>query len=76
MAYGIITSVLKVGNTIVPTTHQVVHLILEDGRQLWVSPGHPTIDGSRVGNLRVGDVLDGSRVLASRASGIHRSRHL
>ena len=59
-----ITTVLKVGKTVVPTQHQVVHLRLEDGRQLWVSPGHPTADGRIVGQLLPGDMLDGSRLLA------------
>ncbi len=50
---------LQVGRTVVPPTHQVVHLVLTDGRELWVSPGHPTSDGRRVGELQAGDRLDG-----------------
>ena len=46
----------------VPPTHQVVRLRLDDGRELRVSPGHPTADGRRVGELAAGDELDGSRV--------------
>ena len=46
----------------VPATHQVVRLRLDDGRELRVSPGHPTADGRRVGDLAAGDALDGSRV--------------
>jgi hypothetical protein len=42
----------------------MVHLVLEDGRELTVSPGHPTSDGRRVGELRTGDFLDGKRVIA------------
>jgi hypothetical protein len=57
---------LQVSRTLVPSDHQVVHLVLDDGRQLWVSPGHPTSDGRRVGQLRVGDALDGAQVLAAR----------
>jgi hypothetical protein len=55
---------LRVSRTIVPANHQVIHLVLDDGRALWVSPGHPTADGRRVGQLQVGDFLDGSRLLA------------
>ena len=51
--------VLRIGKTVVPSTHKVVHLVLEDGRELWVSPGHPTAGGHRVGQLQVGDPLDG-----------------
>jgi hypothetical protein len=54
--------VLQIGKTVVPSTHQVVHLILDDGRELWVSPGHPTADGRRVGQLRAGDQLDGGTI--------------
>jgi hypothetical protein len=51
--------VMRIGKTVVPSTHKVVHLVLDDGRELWVSPGHPTTDGRRVGQLRAGDPLDG-----------------
>lgn len=52
----------RLGRTIVPATHQVVHVVLEDGRDLWVSPGHPTTDGRTFGELRAGDLLDGSPI--------------
>ena len=55
---------LRVSRTVVPPGHQVVHLVLDDGRELWVSPGHPTTDGRRVGQLQVGDTLDGAKVLS------------
>ncbi len=53
---------VAVGSTPVPPTHEVVRLALDDGRVVLVSPGHPTADGRRVGDLRPGDVLDGARV--------------
>ena len=51
----------------VPVTpdHQMIQLILDDGRTLLVSPGHPTVDGRTVGNLIVNDLYDGARVVAS-----------
>jgi hypothetical protein len=53
----------------VPPTHQMVHLALDDGRQLWASPGHPTPDGRPLGSLAAGDRLDGARVtLAERVT--------
>jgi hypothetical protein len=55
---------LQVGKTIVPASHQVVHIVLEDGREVWVSPGHLTADGSTVGELQVGESLDGSLILS------------
>lgn len=56
--------VLEVGQTAVPAGHRMVHLLLEDGRELLVSPGHPTADGRRVGDLQPGDLLDGARVVS------------
>lgn len=53
---------LQVGKTDVPPSHQVIHLLLEDGRQVWVSPGHPTADGRRAGQLQPGDRLGGGQV--------------
>ena len=53
---------VAIGSTPVPPTHQVVRLTLGDGRRVFVSPGHPTGDGRRVGDLAAGDRLDGARV--------------
>jgi hypothetical protein len=57
--------VLKVGSARVPVTHQVVRLVLDDGRSVTASPGHPLPDGRRLGDLRPGDRLDGPRVLST-----------
>ncbi len=57
--------VLVVGSTPVPESHQVVQLVLGDGRTLDVSPGHPLIDGRRVGDVRPGDRVGGARVLSA-----------
>jgi hypothetical protein len=54
-----------VGQTAAPVGHQVVHLQLDDGRELWVSAGHPLGDGRIVGQLQPGDVLDGAVVLSA-----------
>ncbi len=53
---------VAVGSTPVPATHQVVHLTLADGRNVYVSPGHPTADGRRVGELVADEALDGARI--------------
>jgi hypothetical protein len=55
--------VLKAASVRVPATHEMVHITLDDGRELWASPGHPTADGRRLGDLKVGDLLDGGRIL-------------
>jgi len=56
---------VEIGSTPVPTTHRVVHLVLADGRVVDVSPGHPTADGRRVGDLTAGDDYDGAIVLSA-----------
>src|SRR5207302_10199164 len=43
--------------------HRVVHLVLADGREVLVSPGHKTADGRPVGTLNIGDILDGSTIM-------------
>ncbi|MEP7200152.1 MAG: Hint domain-containing protein [Chloroflexota bacterium] len=55
--------ILIAAHTPVPATHRVAHVQLDDGRELFVSPGHPTADGRTVGALQVGDVLDNARVV-------------
>ncbi|HSP09823.1 MAG TPA: hypothetical protein VLU92_09545 [Candidatus Dormibacteraeota bacterium] len=54
--------VVEIGSMAVPSGHLMVHLRLADGRELMVSPGHPTADGRRAGALRAGDELDGSTI--------------
>ncbi len=44
----------------------MILLILDDGRALRASPGHPTADGRAIGDLRVGDRYDGARVIEIR----------
>jgi hypothetical protein len=58
-------TVIALGSTPAPAGHQVVHLALDDGRTVTASPGHPLADGRVLGELRVGDVVDGSRVVAA-----------
>jgi hypothetical protein len=56
---------VAVGRTPVPSTHEVVRLEFADGRVVFVSPGHPTDDGRRVGDLRAGDTLDGATIASA-----------
>jgi hypothetical protein len=51
-----------VAHTPAPLGHRVVRVVLADGRAVVASPGHPTGDGRRIGELNVGDLLDGSSV--------------
>ncbi|OGE63099.1 hypothetical protein A2964_03275 [Candidatus Daviesbacteria bacterium RIFCSPLOWO2_01_FULL_40_27] len=61
----IVVDIIKVSSTQAPASHRVVHLTLSDGRELWVSPNHPTIDGLEAGQLQVGQNYDGSIILSS-----------
>ena len=56
----------EIGGTPVPATHRVVELRLSDGRAVDVSPGHPTADGRKVGDLMPGDSYDGAVVISAK----------
>ena len=62
---------VAVGRTPVPGTHQVVRVALDDERTVFVSPGHPTADGRRIGDLAAGDALNGARIAT-----VRRERYL
>ena len=56
---------VEIGSMPVPSTHRVVELRLSDGRAVSVSPGHPTTDGRKVGDLAAGDLYDGAVVTSA-----------
>jgi hypothetical protein len=58
-------TVIAVGSTPAPVGHEVVRLLLADGRAVTASPGHPLLDGRPLGEIRIGEVIDGSRVVAA-----------
>ena len=58
-----------VGRAPVPAAHRVVHLVLDDGRELWASPGHPLADGRPLADVRAGDAVDGARVASVESVG-------
>ena len=60
------TDVEKAIRTQVPSDHRVVQLTCVDGRELFVSPGHPIGDGRTIGVLKAGDVLNGTLVKEAR----------
>jgi hypothetical protein len=57
--------IVELGSVPVPSSHEVVDLILADGREVRASPGHPLADGRPLGDLRPGDRVDGSRVVSA-----------
>jgi hypothetical protein len=56
--------VIALGSTVAPADHHVIRLFLADGRTVTASPGHPLADGRTLGDLRVGDPVDGSVVVS------------
>ncbi|MGH7849947.1 MAG: Hint domain-containing protein [Thermodesulfobacteriota bacterium] len=56
----LVTQIELVSKVMVPRTHRVCRLILDDGRELSVSAGHPTADNREIGDLNPGDMLDGA----------------
>lgn len=58
-------NILETAHVPAPPGHQMVHLVLSDGRELLASPGHPTADGRRLSQLAPGDRLDGARVVTA-----------
>ena len=54
--------VLHASHTPVATGHRLIYVTLADGRRLRASPGHPAADHRPLGDLEVGDVIDGSTV--------------
>ena len=61
----VVAHVVRVGQTRVPATHEVVRLELDDGRIVRASPGHPLVDGSLMADLRPGDMVDGAAVVSA-----------
>jgi hypothetical protein len=56
-------TIVKTVRVPVPPSHRMVHVVLEDGRELWISPGHPTVDERSITDLRTGDFLSGGRII-------------
>jgi Hint domain len=61
----LIANVVQVGQTRVPATHQVVRLVLDDGRTVTASPGHPLIDGRTLAGIQAGDSVDVATVVSA-----------
>ena len=62
---GVRGLVVAVGSTAAPPSHQVVRLVLADGRTVTASPGHPLANGRLLGEIALGDSVDGSAVVSA-----------
>lgn len=56
--------IIKVSSTKVGASHKMIHLTLSDGRQILVSPKHPTITGKPIEDLIVGELYDGKTIIS------------
>lgn len=54
--------IVKLSSVEVGRSHRMVHVILDDGRDLFVSPNHPIADGRLVRDLKVGEIYDSTMV--------------
>ncbi len=54
--------VVALGSTVAPADHHVIRVTLADGRTVTASPGHPLGDGRNLGDLSIGDEVDGSTI--------------
>ncbi|MBI3485779.1 hypothetical protein HY025_02430 [Candidatus Daviesbacteria bacterium] len=54
--------ILKTSQSKVPVDHQMIHLILKDGRSLLGSLNHRLADGRRLADLQIGANVDNSLV--------------
>ena len=47
----------------VPASHELSHLVLNDGRELFVSGTHPTAEYGEITDFCPGEILDGAKVV-------------
>ena len=57
--------ILLSGKTKVPVGHRVMHFKFENGKELFVSPGHRVADGREARSVSVGDKLSGVKVVSA-----------
>ena len=56
------TIILETSKTSVPKNHHMIHIVLNDDRELFGSPSHPLYDNRRLYEINIGDVIDNSIV--------------
>lgn len=53
---------VETGSTEAPPGHEVLRIVLADGRTVTASPGHPAADGRTLAAFGVGEAVDGSAI--------------
>ncbi len=61
----VIRPIAFVGSIAVPQNHQVLHMVLDDGRQLSTSPLHPDVDNNPLVYLKKGSCYDNAIIIRS-----------
>ena len=61
----IVANVVRIGQSRVPPSHHVVRLVLDDGRTVRASPGHPLADGRLLASIGPGEWVDGATVVSA-----------
>ncbi|MFA6214963.1 MAG: Hint domain-containing protein [Patescibacteria group bacterium] len=59
----IVSKVITVSHTPTPKTHKVIHLVLNDKREVWASFNHPTVNGLPIGSLKMGETYNGGQII-------------
>lgn len=60
----VIKPIELVSKASVPDGYAICHLILDGGRELFVSGGHPTADAREISDLTPDDMLDGAHLIS------------
>ncbi len=63
-AHKQIAKIIKTTKTQVKN-HQVSHIVLDDDREINISPNHPMTNDKPIGSVLIGDTIDNSKVIIS-----------
>ena len=64
----------RLASSPVPEGHEMIDLVLDDGRTLTAAPCHPLADGRALEELATGDMVDGARVVSAKRVTYEESR--
>ena len=62
----IAATIERLASSPVPEGHEMIDLVLDDGRTLTASPRHPLADGRILEELTTGEIVDGARVVSAK----------